>query len=377
MMMMNDGNIRKKLRDSKVNSKNDILSVLETCLKEMYGLLQREKRLHEAKSDEEIVEVTFSDFFFVVSLDRYTTIISQMMVRFECVKNETFESRRTEKLRRRLNTFYLQRYGRGKALNEKMKKWKDVSLEDLETRRDELLHDIYLELARNIVNTNKTRAFTSSGDETHIVVTSNGLSHDLVHEFVHVLSGHKGGQCTLRELSHLLDEGVTEYFAQLLCDRMNIPYDTNDSYSNATTFARYLGNIDMKTLFEIKFETETWRSRASSSTLSPKKRVREEILNVFISQIKSRLKCWIKDEKETYLIDVSKFPLSWQNDPKIMDIVKRVTPKQIRDTSSRESVDDKEVYRVAKVFFRGISIYSGMWDLPGPRFDDDDDDGDR
>ena len=59
-----------------------------------------------------------------------------------------------------------------------------------------------------------------------------------------------------------------------------------------------------------------------------------------------------------------------------MDIVKRVTPKQIRDTSSRESVDDKEVYRVAKVFFRGISIYSGMWDLPGPRFDDDDGDDD-
>ena len=77
------------------------------------------------------------------------------------MKSETFESGVQKKLRRRLNTFYLQRYGQGKALNEKMKKWKDVSLEDLERRRDELLRDIYLELARNIVNTNKTRAFTS------------------------------------------------------------------------------------------------------------------------------------------------------------------------------------------------------------------------
>ena len=62
MMKMKDSDIRKKLRASKVNSKNDILNVLETCLKEMYELLQREKRLHEAKSDDEIVEVTF--FFF-------------------------------------------------------------------------------------------------------------------------------------------------------------------------------------------------------------------------------------------------------------------------------------------------------------------------
>ena len=133
---------------------------------------------------------------------------------------------------------------------------------------------------------------------------------------------------------------------------------------------------DIKTLFEIKFETETWRSRASSSTLSPKKRAREEILNVFISQIKSGLKCWINDkdkDEKTCLIDVSKFPLSWQKDTKMMDIVKRVTPKQIRGASSRESVDDKEVHRVAKIFFRGISINSGMWDLPGPRFDDDGD----
>ena len=64
MMKMKDSDIRKKLRASKVNSKNDILNVLETCLKEMYELLQCEKRLHEAKSDKEIVEVTFffSDF---------------------------------------------------------------------------------------------------------------------------------------------------------------------------------------------------------------------------------------------------------------------------------------------------------------------------
>ena len=67
-----------------------------------------------------------------------------MMVRFECVHDTTFEATRTEKLRRRLNTFYLQRYGVGEALNEKMKKWKDVSLEDLERRRDELLNDIYI-----------------------------------------------------------------------------------------------------------------------------------------------------------------------------------------------------------------------------------------
>ena len=65
MMKMKDGDIRKKLRASKVNSKNDILNVLETCLKEMYELLQREKRLHEAKSDDEIVEVTFFFLFFL------------------------------------------------------------------------------------------------------------------------------------------------------------------------------------------------------------------------------------------------------------------------------------------------------------------------
>lgn len=301
-----------------------------------------------------------------------------MMVRFECVHDTTFEATRTEKLRRRLNTFYLQRYGVGEALNEKMKKWKDVSLEDLERRRDELLNDIYMELARNIVETNKTRAFTSNGDETHIVVTSRGLSHDLVHEFVHVLSGHKGGQCTLRELSHLLDEGVTEFFAQLLCDRMKIPYDETHSYSNATSFARYLGNIDIKLLFEIKFETDLWRSRASSSkVISAKQRAREDILNLFITQVRSGWKRWIhaedKDEKAC-LIDLSKFPASWQRDPKIMDILKRVTPKQIyHGASSQISADDKNLTRVAEILFRGISIRSGLWDLPGPRFGDDDD----
>ena len=78
---------------------------------------------------------------------------------------------------------------------------------------------------------------------------------------------------------------MTEHFAQLLCDRMNILLRHDRFLLNATSFARYLGNIDIKTLFEIKFETETWRSRASSSTLSPKKRAREEILNVFISRM--------------------------------------------------------------------------------------------
>ena len=80
--MMKDGDIRKKLRASKVNSKNDILNVLETCLKEMYELLQCEKRLHEAKSDKEIVEVTFFFFgFFLILVDTQHNLTDDGTVR--------------------------------------------------------------------------------------------------------------------------------------------------------------------------------------------------------------------------------------------------------------------------------------------------------
>ena len=316
-----------------------------------------------------------------------------MMVRYNCVQYEAYESLKPEKLRRRLNTFYLQRFGSGKALGEKMKKWADVSMIDLEHRRDELLRDVYLELAWKIVKTNQTRAFTSNGEEVHIVVRNRdrGFNHDMIHEFIHVLSGERGGLCTLREISHLFDEGVTEHFAQMLCDRMNVSYDAGNSYFNATTFAGYLANLDIKTLFENKFETNRWRERISLSLkeLNRKKKrvVREEILSVFfIAQIKSGWKRWInsedKDNENVCLIDLARLPKSWRENSKIMGIVRRVTPCHIlggeREKKKNRKVTQEDFIRIAKFMFRGLSINSGMWDLPGKRFDDelDDDDDD-
>ena len=61
-MSRKDKDIRRELRESKAKSKSDILDVLEKSLMKMYGLLKREKRLHEAKSNDEIVDVRFGSF---------------------------------------------------------------------------------------------------------------------------------------------------------------------------------------------------------------------------------------------------------------------------------------------------------------------------
>ena len=127
-------------------------------------------------------------------------------------------------------------------------------------QRSAAVAEIQFELALGQVLQSQARAFTTHQTEPHIFLCKLGtrgsytrssdqvLSHDVVHEICHILSGECGGsKHVLFQCSMALDEGVTEYFAQQVCHHLNVPIvdgdgeDSQDaSYERPTAFIRWL-----------------------------------------------------------------------------------------------------------------------------------------
>ena len=129
-----------------------------------------------------------------------------------------------------------------------------------EQARQITLAQIHFELALGQVMQSKARAFTTHdqlptvylrvpaptrGAGGHVTsIQPVSLTHDLVHEICHVLSAPNGG-CThpLFQRSMAFDEGLTEYFAEEVCQVLGVSDGVATalvSYERQTDFIRWL-----------------------------------------------------------------------------------------------------------------------------------------
>jgi hypothetical protein len=76
------------------------------------------------------------------------------------------------------------------------------------------------------------------------VLRSDYISHDEVHEFIHLLHGGPKNQL---EKNQGIDECFTEYYAKVLCRKMNIK-DSPNAYPKESDFMRRLDNLLIREL---------------------------------------------------------------------------------------------------------------------------------
>eukprot|EP00939_MAST-03C_sp_MAST-3C-sp1_P003888 g3888.t1 len=223
-------------------------------------VFQKEKRIVVAEDDDDL---------------------AKLLVRFNYVERYSKPPTYPEaKLLRKLHKLLLDRYGSRDEAERKMQPFRGCSAVEIKTRRTEILDSIQHELAFVVANSTKARAFTSQARVPHIILRANdlekegggsekekdelsstiALNHDLIHELVHVISGACGGSSSPpRSVSTSLDEGITEFFAQCVCNAMQITVHEDvraTSYPAQTEFVRILAELDggFESFFRVKFQ---------------------------------------------------------------------------------------------------------------------------